>query len=750
MPFRRKDSSLPMRDWIFKKTGKRKRLNWIALDSAIDAGLYGAWAGFRDWWSTYSSFFARFRVTGYRRLLNEALSESATMGTGALVVMLAFAIPAFEETQTAWQTATRFSVTFLDRYGNEIGKRGILHSDAVPLNEIPDHMIKATLATEDRRFFTHFGIDFLGTFRAIVENVRANDVVQGGSSITQQLAKNLFLTPERSLKRKINEAFLALWLEARLSKREILKLYLDRAYMGGGAFGVEAAAKFYFGKSVRDVTLAEAAMLAGLFKAPTRYAPHLDLPASRARANVILTNMVQAGYLTEGQVHGARLNPAENIDRSDFYSPDYFLDFAFEQVQELMRDRGEFTLMVHTTVDIGLEKAAEAAIQNVLKQHGRARNVKQGALVSMDKDGAVRALVGGRDYGESQFNRATSAYRQPGSSFKPYVYLTALENGYTPETIVLDGPVSCGRWSPRNYSGGYKGLVPMKYALMRSLNTVAVRLSLKVGREKLLANVHKIGHTQVKKTCSMALGDTGLTLLGHTGGFAVFASGGMSVKPYAIEEIRNSHGKLLYLHERDAPKPRRIFELQKIEQLNSMLALVVASGTGRRAQLPFTTAVGKTGTSSAWRDGWFMGFTGHYITGTWFGNDDYSPTGKVTGGNLPAMAWKEYMMAAHTTYDIPQIPGVPLHPGQVAEQQRISALRQVQDTLRLSTTPHFLRMPSETRDALRKLSALLKQSAKQPIATENQPRRASAAPRKSTSLGVTLGAGDHDQRTSLR
>ena len=750
MPFRRSHCSSSVRDWIFKTTGKRKRLNWLALDSSIDAGLFGAWEGFRDWWSTYSSFFARFQVTGYRRLFNEALSESATMGTGALLVMLAFAIPAFEETQTAWQTATRFSVTFLDRYGNEIGKRGILHSDAVPLNEIPDHMIKATLATEDRRFFTHFGIDFIGTFRAIVENVRANDVVQGGSSITQQLAKNLFLTPERSLKRKINEAFLALWLEARLSKREILKLYLDRAYMGGGAFGVEAAAQFYFGKSVRDVTLAEAAMLAGLFKAPTRYAPHLDLPASRARANVILTNMVQADYLTEGQVHGARLNPAENIDRSDFYSPDYFLDYAFEQVQELMRDRGEFVLTVHTTVDIGLEKAAEAAIQNVLRQHGRARKVKQGALVSMDKFGAVRALVGGRDYGESQFNRATSAYRQPGSSFKPYVYLTALENGYTPDTIVLDGPVSCGRWSPRNYSGGYRGRVPMKHALMRSLNTVAVRLSLNVGREKLLANVHKIGHTQVKKTCSMALGDTGLTLLAHTGGFAVFASGGMSVKPYAIEEIRNSHGKLLYLHERDAPKPRRIFELQKIEQLNSMLALVVASGTGRRAQLPFTTAVGKTGTSSAWRDGWFMGFTGHYITGTWFGNDDYSPTGKVTGGNLPAMAWKEYMMAAHTTYDIPQIPGVPLHPGQVAEQQRISALRQVQDTLRLSTTPHFLRMPPETRDALRKLSALLKQSAKQPIAAENQPRRASATPRKSTSLGVTLGAGDHDQRTSLR
>lgn len=710
-----------MRDWIFKATGKSKKVNWLALDSTIDAGLFGTWAGFRDWWSAYSSFFARFRLSGYRQLFNEILSESATMGTGALIVMLAFAIPAFEETRTAWQTSDKFSVTFLDRYGNEIGKRGILHSDAVPLDEIPDHMIKATLATEDRRFFNHIGIDFLGTFRAVVENIRADDVVQGGSSITQQLAKNLFLSPERSLKRKINEAFLALWLEARLTKREILKLYLDRAYMGGGTFGVEAATKFYFGKSVREVTLAEAAMLAGLFKAPSRYAPHLDLPASRARANVILTNMVQAGYLTEGQVHGARLNPAEILDRSDFYSPDWYLDYAFEQVQEIMRDRGEFVLTAQTTVDVGLQKAGESAIQNTLRTHGRARRVGQGALVAMEKNGAVRVLVGGKDYGESQFNRASHSLRQPGSSFKPYVYLTALENGYTPDTMVTDGFVQCGRWSPRNYSGGYRGRMPMKHALRRSLNTVAVRLSLDVGREKVLANVHKIGHTHVKKTCSMALGDTGLTLLAHTGGYAVFAGGGMSVKPYAIEEIRNSHGKLLYVHERDAPKPRRIFELKKIEQLNSMLALVVASGTARRAQLPFTHAVGKTGTSSAWRDGWFMGFTGQYVAGTWFGNDNYSPTGRVTGGNLPAMAWKEFMMFAHANYNIPKIPGVPVHPAQMAEQQRVAALRQVDATLG-RIVPALQRISPQTRKTLQTLSTLLKESGQAPLSQENQPQ----------------------------
>ncbi len=737
-----------MRDWIFKPTRKKKQVNWLALDSSIDAGLFGTWAGFRDWWSTYSSFFARFQISGYKRVLNEFVSEGATMGTGALLVMLAFAIPAFEETRTAWQKAGKFSVTFLDRYGNEIGKRGILHSDAVPLDEIPDHMIKATLATEDRRFFAHIGIDFLGTFRALLENIRAADVVQGGSSITQQLAKNLFLSPERSLRRKVNEAFLAFWLEARLSKREILKLYLDRAYMGGGAFGVEAASKFYFGKSVRDVTLAEAAMMAGLFKAPTRYAPHIDLPASRARANEILTNMVQAGFLTEGQVHGARLNPAEIINRNDFYSPDWFLDYAFEEVQRLMRDRGEFVLTAQTTIDVGLQKAAESAVQNTLRKHGRARRAKQGALVAMETDGAVRALVGGKDYGESQFNRATHALRQPGSSFKPYVYLTALEHGYTPDSIVYDGPVFCGNWSPRNYSGGFRGRLPMKNALMRSLNTVAVRLSLDVGREKVLANVHKIGFTHVKKTCSMALGDTGLTLVDHTGGYAVFANGGMSVKPYAVEEIRNSFGKILYVRERDDPKPRRIFDRSKIEQLNAMLSLVVSSGTARRAQLPFTYAVGKTGTSSAWRDGWFMGFTGQYVAGTWFGNDDYSPTNKVTGGNLPAMAWKEFMMFAHATYNIPQIPGLPAHPSQVAEQQRLDTMRRV-DARISRLHPSLRKLPPNTRKTLETLNGLFKDLGQKPFAEENRPQ--GAPPARSTSRD---GAPESDtpagQRASLR
>lgn len=365
----------------------------------------------------------------------------------------------------------------------------------------------------------------------------------------------------------------------------------------------------------------------------------------------------------------------------------------------------------------------------------------------MERDGAVRALVGGRDYGESQFNRATHSLRQPGSSFKPYVYLTALENGYTPDTTVVDGFVSCGRWSPRNYSGGYRGAMPMKHALMRSLNTVAVRLSLDVGREKVLANVHKIGHTHVKKTCSMALGDTGLTLLAHTGGYAVFANGGMSVKPYAIEEIRNSFGKILYVRERDEPKPRHIFERSKIEQLNSMLALVVSSGTARRAQLPFTYAVGKTGTSSAWRDGWFMGFTGQYVTGTWFGNDDYSPTNRVTGGNIPAMAWKDYMMFAHATYNIPQIPGLPVHPGQVAEQQRLEQLQQLDARLGVRN-PALRRIPPETISALEALHKLFRNAASLHGAPSKKPED---GPVSGSAAGIVPARpGTSQRRVSLR
>ncbi|MGI8853938.1 MAG: PBP1A family penicillin-binding protein [Methyloceanibacter sp.] len=715
-----------MRD-ILRGNRRGKLIDWLKIDSWIDSGIYGAWTGFRDWWSSYSTFFGRFEVKGPLRAVNELACEALTLGTAALLVLSAFALPAFDIAQGKINLSDEYSVTFLDRYGNEIGKRGLLRDDSVPLAEIPDHMIKATLATEDRRFFDHFGVDVMGTLRALAENARADSVVQGGSSITQQLAKNMFLSPERSLTRKIKEAVIAIYLENHYTKPELLKLYFDRAYLGGGSYGVEAAAQYYFGKSIRDVTLAEAAMLSGMFKAPTRYAPHINLAASRGRANLVLSNMVEAGYLSEGQVFGARMNPAKIVERTDSNTPDYFLDWGFEEVRRLMRGKPHHIVVARTTVDLGLQRNAEDAMAETIKLYSRSRNFDNGALVSMELDGAVRAMVGGKDYGESQFNRVSSAYRQPGSSFKGYVYLTALENGFTPNSVVSDGYVSCGRWSPKNYSGGFRGRMTLRTAFAKSINTIAVKLSLQAGREKVLANMQKMGITHLKKTCSLALGDTGMTPLQHTGGYAVFAAGGLEVRPYGIEEIRTLGGDLVYNHDRDEPARKQIFERKVIEQLNTMMQAVVTEGTGRRAQLEYTYSAGKTGTSTAYRDAWFIGFTGQYVTGVWLGNDDFTPMSRITGGSFPAEIWQKYMIGAHDTDNIPQIPGLELHPVQVAEQARLRAAmaqNATTETPVLQPVENVKDMSTGTRQILEKMSTLLKDA--KPVTGEPAGPRAEA------------------------
>src|SRR5712675_3341272 len=384
----------------------------LDIDARIDSTLFSSAKGARELYERYSTFMDRFYVGRWKRwVFIEPLSEAATIGLGGLILMLALAIPAFRETSDDdWLKKSDLAVTFLDRYGNPIGSRGIKHNDSIPLEDFPDNLIKATLATEDRRFYDHFGIDIAGTGRALVTNAQAGGVRQGGSSITQQLAKNLFLNNERTIERKVNEAFLAVWLETRLTKNEILKLYLDRAYMGGGTFGVDGAAHFYFNKSARDVNLAEAAMLAGLFKAPSRFAPHINLPAARARANVVLDNLVEAGFMTEGQVFGARRNPATAVDRRDERSPNYYLDWAFDEMKKLAdslpKSVHERVFVVRLALDVDLQKHAEKALEDSLRQYGHEYKAKQGAAVLMDIDGAVRAMVGGRDYSESQFNRA--------------------------------------------------------------------------------------------------------------------------------------------------------------------------------------------------------------------------------------------------------------------------------------------------------------------------------------------------------
>jgi penicillin-binding protein 1A len=718
-------------DWFFRQGGRDRLINWLGLDAWIDSSLSQSWQWVKSRYMAASSFFARFRLYGWTRIANELASEGLTLGAGGLVVLYVLAIPAFQEIDRKnWLALDDFSVTFQDRNGNVIGKRGININNAVPLEEIPDYMIKAALATEDRRFFEHIGVDFLGTARALIENLRANSVVQGGSTLTQQLAKNLFLSPERSITRKLKEVFLSFWLESRLTKREILKLYLDRAYMGGGAFGVEAASQFYFGKSVRDISMAEAAMLAGLFKAPTKYAPHINLANSRARANEVLSNLVEAGFYTSGQVYEARLNPAEPIETRTAKSPDWFLDYAYEEIKRKITDRRSSVLVARTTIDLDMQNAAEEVVlAKVPRLQSRSRKSQlSSALVSMETDGAVRAMVGGLDYGESQFNRATHARRQPGSSFKVYVYAQALEDGYSSNSALRDSGVKCGRWSPKNYNGSYGSgrRVTMADALRRSLNTTAVAMSLNVGRDKVVKLVNRLGIEGPRASCSMALGDTGITPISHVGGYAAFANGGRKVEPYALVEVFNTRGELVYSRQRDEPEPERIFSPSTVEQMNQMLVGVVEAGTGKRAQLDFTHAAGKTGTSSSYRDAWFMGYTGKLVTGVWVGRDDYRPVyrsnGKgMTGGSVPAEIWQAYMSVAHNSYDIPTLAGLDDHPRQIEERERLAELRRQNPELSAAqkAAEEGKLISSATRKVLEKLIAELDKTTNLPNIAES-------------------------------
>jgi penicillin-binding protein 1A len=637
-----------------------KATRLLALDAWIDSTLYDAGFKLRQWWENLTIFFRRFRVSGWRRGLVELGSEAFTMGTVGLILLLVLAIPAFKETKKDWRSQAEFAVTFLDRYGAEIGQRGILQLTSVPVDEMPDQVIKAVLATEDRRFFDHYGIDFMGLMRAMSENVRANSVVQGGSTLTQQLAKNLFLSNERTISRKVKEAFLSVWLEMNLTKKEILQLYLDRAYMGGGTFGITAAAQFYFGKGVKDLTLAEAAMLAGLFKAPAKYAPHINLPAARARADTVLGAMVEAGFMTEGQVIGARRNPATPVDRGATQQADYFLDWAFDEVKRLAGNQPVHTLVARTTLDTNLQRAAEESLEFNLRQHGKSYGVTQGAIVLMENNGSVRAIVGGRDYGESQFNRATRAERQTGSSFKPYVYAVAMEKGMTPDTTISDAPISWGNWSPKNYTRGYSGRMTLSTALIKSINTVPVRLAkekLSIPPIKAMAEAMGV-ESPVFSDKTMVLGTSSLTVMDQATAYEVFANGGFAGTRHGITQIATQSGDVVYDFARDAPQPRRVLSEKAIQSMNSIMVQIPETGTARRAALPGIRSAGKTGTTQAYKDAWYIGYTGNYTAAVWLGNDDSTPTRNMTGGSLPAMTWQRLMAYAHQNVELKPIPGI--------------------------------------------------------------------------------------------
>jgi len=665
----------------FRKAGWRTRLKRFALaaDSWLDAGLWGAGRRAGEIHERIRSAADRLTVSGGKRIAAEFASEGLNIGIVAALFLLMLALPAFRIGNEEALKSQVLAVTFLDRYGAPIGHRGARHDDSLKLEEMPDHLLKAVLATEDRRFYDHFGIDLIGTFRAVTVNARASGVVQGGSSLTQQLAKNLFLNNERSLDRKIKEAFLALWLETRLTKNEILKLYLDRAYMGGGTFGAAAAAEYYFGKSVRDVSLAEAAMLAGLFKAPTKYAPHVNLPAARARANDVLNAMVDAGFMTAGQVDSAKRNPATPVDRKRDSSPDYYLDWAFDAVKELAAEGklgNDRVLTVKTPHDTAIQERADEAIESILRQHGPAYRVKQAATVIMDPDGAVRAIVGGRDYGASQFNRATAGQRQPGSSFKPFVYATALSAGlYKPNTIVTDRPVCIGNWCPKNYGGSFSGSMPLTVALAKSINSIPVQMSIAIGkatgethearaaaigRKKIVETAHAMGlTTPLTDTVSLPIGAGEVTVIDMAAGYSVLANGGRRAKPYAAIEITNSQGEAIYRHDRDEPEPKQVLTPQVAQDMNFMLSKVPTEGTARRAALDGVVTAGKTGTTNGYKDAWYVGYSGNLVGAVWFGNDNSAETANMTGGSLPAMTWKEIMQFAHQGLELKPIPGVP-------------------------------------------------------------------------------------------
>jgi penicillin-binding protein 1A len=546
--------------------------------------------------------------------------------------------------------------------GKPLANRGEMHGATVLLKDLPPYLPKAFIAIEDRRFYSHFGIDPIGLVRAVAANVLHRGVSQGGSTLTQQLAKNLFLTQERTLWRKLQEAVLALWLERKFSKTEILELYLNRVYFGAGAYGVDAAAQRYFGKPARQVRIAEAAMLAGLVKSPSRLAPSRNPDGAERRAQTVLMAMTDLGFITETMAKSALAQPAHAVKLTGTGSVNYVADWIMDVLDDLV-GHVEQDLVVETSIDPAMQAAAETALVEELAQKGPRLDVQQGALVAMTPDGAVRALVGGKNYAESQFNRAVAAKRQPGSAFKPFVYLTALERGLTPDTVREDKPITLKGWRPENYGREYYGPVTLTQALAMSLNTVSVRLTLEFGATAVAKTAYRLGiASKLDPNPSLALGTSEVSVIELVAAYAPFANGGMAIAPHVVERVRTRAGKTLYT--RANTDFGRLIEPRYVAMMNEMMRETLRIGTAQKAQLPGWPAAGKTGTSQDFRDAWFVGYTAHLVTGVWLGNDDSSPTKKATGGGLPVEIWSRFMKGAHQGVAVASLPG--LSPGPLA------------------------------------------------------------------------------------
>jgi penicillin-binding protein 1A len=536
------------------------------------------------------------------------------------------------------------SYTFLDKNGHVEGMRGARVGDRLTLEDMPPYLPAAFLSMEDRRFYRHGAIDSRGLMRAAWSDIKAMHVVQGGSTITQQVVKIVFLTPDRTFQRKLTEIAGAYELEDHFSKDQILALYLNRIYLGAGAYGVDGAARIYFGKSARNVTLSEAAMLAALTTSPSTFSPRRDLAAARQRTKLVLAKMLETGVITKTQAAYASAHPATIVVPQNDIARAYFLDAAAQRVKALAPSTsGDLT--IETTMDPALQDASRAAIRKVLDMDGKKAHASQAALVAMSKDGAVRALVGGRDYATSAFDRATGAHRQPGSAFKPFVYLAALESGLNPNTVRVDQPVTIGDWSPQNFDDTYAGPMTLQDAFAHSINSVAVQLGQEVGLESVIATARRLGiASPLAPNPSLPLGTSEVTPIELTAAYCSFASVGYRARPYLVTEIDSPTAGVLY--RRADPEEGPVIDKDDALLMNGMMYRVVTSGTGRAAAVPGHEVAGKTGTSADFRDAWFVGFSPGLVTGVWVGNDDSSPMDKVTGGNLPARIWSGFMRVA--------------------------------------------------------------------------------------------------------
>ncbi len=592
-----------------------------------------------------------FRLADYvglrlRYALYGAITLALLTGGGISAALVYYTI-AFPNPMALRKQERAPVIRVVDIDGTVLTERGQAY-DYVPIDLLPRHVTNAVVATEDRRFFEHWGLDPSGLARAAFANLRAGRYAQGGSTLTQQLAKNLFLTSERRMGRKFEELLLALWLEVRLSKQDILELYLNRVYFGGGAYGIEAAARRYFDKPARSLTLPEAAVLAGLLKAPSKYSPASSPQLARARARSVLQKMTAAHLLTPEEEKAAAAGAIGFHDVRNARDPagvEYAIDFILDRLPQLPGG-DDRDIIVETTIDARLQKHAQATVSRHMIMEGGNAQADQAGLVLLDTSGAIRALVGGRSYAESQYNRAVKARRQPGSAFKPFVYLAALENGATPDTTVFDVPVVINGWSPRNESGSHQGAMSLRQGLANSVNAVAVRLYVDNGPRRTIEVARRLGiRSELREGPSLALGTSEVSLLEMTSAYAVFANGGFATEPHIIRKVTTSSGRVLYRRAEQAPA--RLVAPAHIGAMNDMLNAALVSGTGRRAALLRHPAAGKTGTSQDHRDAWFIGYTQHYVAGAWVGNDSGGAMNRVMGGTLPARLWRDVMVLAN-------------------------------------------------------------------------------------------------------